>query len=192
MSQDKDQSMNSESDLPREWDISGEGDPESNLALQEKVAKLEGELAEANSRALRTMADFQNYQKRSYSNEQIAKATGAAGVINGVVSVIDHFDLALQQDTSKVTAEQIAAGVKVIREELLRTLQQQGLSVINPKPGDEFVPGIHEAIMQQKADGIGPGKVVATFQSGYSLAGAAAGGGDKVIRPAKVSVSPTE
>lgn len=184
--------MNSESDLPREWDISGEGDPESNLALQEKVAKLESELAEANSRALRTMADFQNYQKRSYSNEQIAKATGAASVINGVVSVIDHFDLALQQDTSKVTAEQIAAGVKVIREELLRTLQQQGLSVINPKPGDEFVPGIHEAIMQQKADGIGPGKVVATFQAGYSLAGAAAGGGDKVIRPAKVSVSPTE
>jgi len=184
--------MNSESDIPQEWEIPSEGDPETNLALQEKVTKLESEVAEANSRALRTMADFQNYQKRSFSNEQIAKATGAASVISGVVTIIDHFDLALQQDTSKVTAEQLATGVKVIRDELLRTLQQQGLSVINPKPGDEFIPGIHEAIMQQKADGIGPGKVVATFQSGYSLAGAAAGGGDKVIRPAKVSVSPAD
>lgn len=192
MTQGTNQGMNSESDSPREWEIPEEGDPESNLALQEKVAKLEAELAEANSRALRTMADFQNYQKRSYTNEQIARATGAAGVVQGVVTVIDHFDLALQQDTGKVSAEQIASGVKVIREELLRTLQQQGLSVINPKPGDEFVPGIHEAIMQQKAEGIGPGKVVATFQAGYSLAGAGAGGGDKVLRPAKVSVSPAE
>lgn len=192
MTQGTNQGMNSESDSPREWEIPEEGDPESNLALQEKVAKLEAELAEANSRTLRTMADFQNYQKRSYTNEQIARATGAASVVQGVVTVIDHFDLALQQDTSKVSAEQIASGVKVIREELLRTLQQQGLSVISPKPGDEFVPGIHEAIMQQKAEGIGPGKVVATFQSGYSLAGAGAGGGDKVIRPAKVSVSPAE
>lgn len=184
--------MNSESDNPQEWEIPEEGDPESNLALQERVSKLEADLAEANSRALRTMADFQNYQKRSYSNEQIAKATGVAGVVQGIVSVIDHFDLALQQDTSKVTAEQIVSGVKVIREELLRVLQQQGLKIINPKPGDEFVPGIHEAIMQQKADGIEPGRVVATFQAGYSLAGAAAGGGDKVLRPAKVSVSPAE
>ena len=175
-----------------EWDISDAAPIEGGVSseLQAKVTKLEQDLAEANSRALRAMADFQNYQKRSLMNESIAKASGVAGVVTGVVTVLDHFDLALQQDMSKVTAEQLIGGVKVIREELIRVLQLHGVGIVNPKPGDDFVPGIHEAIMQQQADGIAPGKVVATFQAGYTLAGGAAGGGERVLRPAKVSVAP--
>ncbi len=176
-----------------EWDISDAAPIEGGVSseLQAKVTKLEQDLAEANSRALRAMADFQNYQKRSIMNESIAKASGVAGVVTGVVTVLDHFDLALQQDMSKVTAEQLIGGVKVIREELIRVLQLHGVGIVNPKPGDDFVPGIHEAIMQQQSDGIAPGKVVATFQAGYTLAGGAAGGGERVLRPAKVSVAPT-
>jgi molecular chaperone GrpE len=176
-----------------EWDISDAAPLEGGVSseLQAKVTKLEQDLAEANSRALRAMADFQNYQKRSIMNESIAKASGVAGVVTGVVTVLDHFDLALQQDTTKVTAEQLIGGVKVIREELIRVLQLHGVGIVNPKPGDDFVPGIHEAIMQQQAEGIAPGKVVATFQAGYTLAGGAAGGGERVLRPAKVSVAPT-
>lgn len=175
-----------------EWDISDAAPIEGGVSseLQAKVTKLEQDLAEANSRALRAMADFQNYQKRSLMNESIAKASGVAGVVTGVVTVLDHFDLALQQDMSKVTAEQLIGGVKVIREELIRVLQLHGVGIVNPKPGDDFVPGIHEAIMQQQSDGIAPGKVVATFQAGYTLAGGAAGGGERVLRPAKVSVAP--
>lgn len=175
-----------------EWDISDAAPIEGGVSseLQAKVTKLEQDLAEANSRALRAMADFQNYQKRSLMNESIAKASGVAGVVTGVVTVLDHFDLALQQDMSKVTAEQLIGGVKVIREELIRVLQLHGVGIVNPKPGDDFVPGIHEAILQQQADGIAPGKVVATFQAGYTLAGGAAGGGERVLRPAKVSVAP--
>lgn len=175
-----------------EWDISDAAPIEGGVSseLQAKVTKLEQDLAEANSRALRAMADFQNYQKRSLMNESIAKASGVAGVVTGVVTVLDHFDLALQQDMSKVTAEQLIGGVKVIREELIRVLQLHGVGIVNPKPGEDFVPGIHEAIMQQQSDGIAPGKVVATFQAGYTLAGGAAGGGERVLRPAKVSVAP--
>lgn len=176
-----------------EWDISDAAPLEGGASseLQAKVTKLEQDLAEANSRALRAMADFQNYQKRSLMNESIAKASGVAGVVTGVVTVLDHFDLALQQDMTKVTAEQLIGGVKVIREELIRVLQLHGVGIVSPKPGDDFVPGIHEAIMQQPAEGIAPGKVVATFQAGYTLAGGAAGGGERVLRPAKVSVAPT-
>lgn len=198
MNANADQNQGSPSDdaneIPQhEWDISDAAPIEGGVSseLQAKVTKLEQDLAEANSRALRAMADFQNYQKRSLMNESIAKASGVAGVVTGVVTVLDHFDLALQQDTTKVTAEQLIGGVKVIREELIRVLQLHGVGIVNPKPGDDFVPGIHEAIMQQQAEGIAPGKVVATFQAGYTLAGGAAGGGERVLRPAKVSVAPS-
>jgi molecular chaperone GrpE (heat shock protein) len=54
------------------------------------------------------------------------------------------------------------------------------------------VPGIHEAIMQQAAEGVEPGHVAATLQTGYVLAGGGGGGGERVLRPAKVSVAARE
>jgi hypothetical protein len=63
-----------------------------------------------------------------------------------------------------------------------------GVGLIAPSPNDEFVPGRHEAVMQQPADGIQPGRVVACFQPGYTLA--IPGGTERVLRPAKVAVSP--
>lgn len=159
---------------------------DKEMELQARVEQLEAALTEAETRYLRALADFQNFQKRAWNNEQQARAEGVAKVISAVVGVIDHFDLALTQDTSKATAEQIVGGVRVIRDELLKALQMQGVGVINPGPGEEFVPGRHEAIMQQAVDGVEAGRVAATFQAGYTIN---VGASERVIRPAKVSVA---
>jgi molecular chaperone GrpE len=74
------------------------------------------------------------------------------------------------------------AGVRVIRDELIKTLGRHGVGLINPARGEEFQPGRHEAIMQKSEADLAPGHVVMTFQSGYTL-------GDRVLRPAKVAVS---
>jgi molecular chaperone GrpE len=154
--------------------------------LEARIAELEAALEQEKSRNLRLMADFQNYQRRALSNEDVAKQQGAAGVVQSVVQVIDHFDLALGQDTSKASAEQIVEGVRVIREELLRALARHGVAPMSPGPNDEFVPGRHEAIMQQQAAGVESGRVAATLQAGYVVRDAS---GERVIRPAKVSVA---
>ncbi|HYF15298.1 MAG TPA: nucleotide exchange factor GrpE [Phycisphaerales bacterium] len=151
-----------------------------------RIAELEAALEQEKSRNLRLMADFQNYQRRALANEDVAKQQGASGVVQSIVGVIDHFDLALGQDTSKASAEQIVEGVRVIREELLRALARHGVSPMSPGPNDEFVPGRHEAIMQQEAPGVGKGRVAATLQAGYVVRDAS---GERVIRPAKVSVA---
>jgi molecular chaperone GrpE len=104
-----------------------------------------------------------------------------------VVNVLDHFDMALNQDLQKASPEQIISGVKVIREELFKTLQQHGVIMISPQKNEEFVPGRHEAVMQQAAEDVAPGHVVATFRIGYAMA---IPGGERVLRPAQVSVSP--
>lgn len=150
---------------------------------QQRIAQLEGELMEANQRYLRSIADFQNYQKRSHANEQVARQSGISSVVTHVASVIDHFDLALNQDTSKASAQQIVDGVKVIREELLRAMQRVGVQIINPQPNDDFTPGTHEAIMQMSAEGVESGRVSRTFQPGFAM-------GERLIRPAKVAVAP--
>jgi len=160
---------------PETFDMAGEPD---------RCAQLQAELDEAKSRALRVMADFQNYQRRALQNEVQAKRDGIASTVASVVPVLDHFDIALGHDAGSATAEQVMEGVRVIREELLKALTQHGVSVIFPKPNDDFEPGRHEAIMQRPADGVDQGRIVQTFQAGYVL------GTDRVLRPAKVVVSP--
>jgi molecular chaperone GrpE len=159
--------------------------------LQARIGQLESELEDARARALRLMADFQNYQRRALQNEIVAKQQGIGALAGGVVTVLDHFDTALGQTTGNAGAEQVLEGLRLIRDELLKVLNQHGVSVLNPQPGDLFEPGKHEAVMQQTAEGVEPGHVVSTFQSGYMLAGSG-GVSERVLRPAKVVVAPTE
>jgi molecular chaperone GrpE len=155
--------------------------------LVAELEKLRAERDEHNQRYLRTLADFQNYQRRALQNEQSARVEGMSKVVERVFGVLDHFDLALTQDTSKASAEQIVQGVKLIRDEFSKVLASLGVGVISPRANEEFVPGRHEAVMQQPAEGVEPGRVVACFQPGYTLNSPA---GERVLRAAKVSVSP--
>ncbi|MBK9187539.1 MAG: nucleotide exchange factor GrpE [Phycisphaerales bacterium] len=161
--------------------------PDEGAELAQRLAELEAELEDAKNRALRTMADFQNFQRRSTQNEIVARAQGVQAVASSVAGVIDHFDIALNQDLSKGGVEQLIAGMRAIREELLKALGQHRVAPIMPRPGDVFQPGQHEAVMQQAAEGIEPGQVVATLQAGYQISDTL---GTRVIRPAKVSVAP--
>ncbi len=151
--------------------------------LQRRIDALELERDEARSQALRSLADFQNFQRRALQNEAEAKRQGVTSVLSSVLPVLDHFDLALTQATPDDASRRIMDGVRVIRQELVRALEVHGVSLINPQPNDPFDPNRHSAIMQQPGDSVESGNVSACFQPGYVL-------GDRVIRSAKVAVAP--
>ncbi len=160
--------------------------------LTQRAAELEQQFADAQSKYLRSLADFQNFQRRASLNELEAKSQGRSQVVSSLLGVLDNFDLALNTDTAAASADQVIAGVRVIREELLRVLQSHGVGVINPQRGEEFDPNIHQAVVQQEADDLGPGRIVSTLQTGYTLNTTIPGGPpqQRVIRPAMVAVKP--
>jgi molecular chaperone GrpE len=171
-------------DMPRPEDMSADADL---AALMDRLGAMESELEAAKSRSMRLMADFQNFQRRAANNEVVAKQSGISSVATSVVGVLDHFDVALRQDLDRASAQQILEGVRVIREELLRSLSKHGVAIIEPRPNDEFRPGIHEAVMQQPMEGVESGCVSMCLQPGYVLR---EGDAERVIRAAKVSVAP--
>lgn len=138
---------------------------------------------EHQSRLLRAVADHQNYQRRAVNNEREARELAVRGVVTSLIPLIDQFEMALMQDPAKVSAETIAMGVRMIRDEFLRVLGNYGVAPIAPKVGDEFNPGDHEAMMQQPAEGVAPGNISMVMSTGYKL-------GERVVRPAKVGVAP--
>ncbi len=159
------------------------GVPGHDEDMHAQVLRLSQERDDAVTQWKRALADFQNYQRRALQNEQEAKKQGTTSVLMSVLPVLDHFDLALTQQTPDEASKKILHGVQVIRAELLRVLENHGVTVLNPKPNDEFDPNRHSAIMQQAVEGVLPGHVSATFQPGYAM-------GERVIRSAKVAVAP--
>ncbi|MEQ8770610.1 MAG: nucleotide exchange factor GrpE [Phycisphaerales bacterium] len=164
------------------------GELEAPAGAEEIVAALTAALAERDeqfAKLQRAVADHQNFQRRAGINEREARTQALTGVVQSIIPVLDNFELALGQDLEKATAQQIAGGVTVIRDELLRVLSTYGVTKIDPQVGDEFDPMEHEAMLQQPAEGVGPGRIAAALGVGYKL-------GERVVRPAKVAVVPGE
>lgn len=151
--------------------------------LEHQIEQMALERDNALAARQRALADYANFQRRAADNEERARRETAARVIRALLPVLDHFDLALHQKLEDVSVEQLAGGVQIVREELVRALENQGVSRIAPEPGEEFNPSYHEAMMPQPSEDIPPNHIVATLQPGYAL-------GQVVLRPAKVTVAP--
>ena len=149
------------------------------------IDELRRQVDERQSAYLRALADFQNFQRRAGENELRAKDRGVAQVARALLPVLEQMDLALGHDLTAMDSVKLAGAVDMIRRELLKALEGQGITRVDPRPGDEFDPMQHEAVMQQAAEGIEPGHIASCFQAGYRF-------GDVPLRPAKVAVTPKE
>ncbi len=164
-----------------------EGDPDATADLIDQITAERDEAImswkQSQSDYQRALADYQNFQRRAAQNETEAHRQGVTSVLGSILPVLDHFDLALSQKPTDESGTKILEGVRVIRSELIRALENHGITLLNPQPNDEFDPNKHSAITQMAADGVEPGRVSFTMQPGYML-------GDRVIRSAKVGVAP--
>lgn len=149
----------------------------------EHIAQLEQERDEAVDKYKRSLADFQNFQRRSIQSEQQAREQAVAGVVQSLLPVMDHFQLALEQDLSQTNVEQFAQGMRIVRDELHKALQMHGLSRIEVKVGEPFDPKLHDAVAHVPGEGVEAGHVSNVTQQGYRL-------GERVLRAAKVTVAP--
>lgn len=146
-----------------------------------RLAQAQQEISELKGKLIRWQADLQNVQRRAAREVLEARQNADADFAKAMLQVLDHFDMALTVDPSKVDAKSLMDGVKITYDELKKVLANRGIESYDPT-GKPFDPHHHEAVMQEASDKHPPMTVVQTFQQGYKI-------GDRVLRPAKVKVS---
>ena len=147
---------------------------ENTLSVEDQLRL---ELQEANESKLRALADFKNFQRRSLENETRAAESGMVRVVRAVLPAVEQMNMAISHGGDAAVIE----GFKMALGELMKGLAECGVSIIEPKQGDEFDPQKHEAMMREEVEGVETDHVVSMMQTGYAL-------GDTVLQPAKVSV----
>lgn len=157
----------------------GNSNAKENDAREDPLEKAEKEVAELKDKYLRTLAEFDNYKKRTLKEKAELILNGSEKTVVAVLPVLDDFERALKDESNDPKA--IKEGVKMIFNKFVKTLEGLGVKKIDTD-GKDFDTDYHEAVAMVPGQGDDKkGKVIDCVQTGYTL-------NDKVIRHAKVAV----
>jgi molecular chaperone GrpE len=145
----------------------------------DELARAKAEAAEYRDHLQRLQAEFENYRKRMTRAQERLVDAELQRFVQGLLEVVDEFDLALIAAERQPDFEAFRKGVELVYAKLAETLRAEGLERIDAE-GKPFDPQEHEAMMQT-GDGEGEPTVAEVFRQGYRLRGT-------VIRPASVRV----
>lgn len=146
-------------------------------ASESEADKISAELEETKDRLLRTMAEYDNFRKRSAREKDALRADIISNVTSKFLPVMDNLERALGADC---TDENYKNGVRMIYDSFMETLTGLGVEEIE-SDGKAFDPNLHQAVQRVSEGDAESGMIVQTFAKGYKI-------GDKVIRFAVVAV----
>ena len=143
------------------------------------LEKLQQENEKLKDQLLRTIAEFDNFRKRTTKEKSDLILNGGKKTVTAILPVLDDFERALEDGSTDVEA--VKAGMQMIFNKFIKTLEGMGVKKIDTQKAD-FNTDYHEAVAM--VPGMGDenkGKVIDCVQTGYTM-------NDEVIRHAKVAV----
>lgn len=158
-----------------------ETETETEDAETDPLEKAQQEIEELKDKYLRAVAEFDNYRKRTLKERTELILNGGEKVITAILPIVDDMERAIENGKKTDEPDVLREGMELICQKFLKTLEAQGVSVIDTDDTD-FNTDVHEAVAM--VPGMGDdkkGKVIDCLQKGYKL-------NDKVIRHAKVAV----
>ncbi len=151
------------------------------LAARTENEQLEKQLDELKGQLARSVADLENFRRRSRKEKEDAVRFASVSLVESLLPVLDNFERALDAADGNEEAKGLLDGVEMVYRQLLQALSNSGLSLIEAV-GMPFDPHIHNAVMQVESTEHDSGIIVEELQSGYRYH-------DRVIRPTMVKVS---
>ncbi len=158
----------------------------SKKELEERVLELESSLSQSETRAKeylsdaqRSKAELENYRKRMLREQTRIIEQANRSFMAALLPVIDNLEMALESCGDR--KDRLAQGVRMVYEQMMALLEQEGLEEINPH-GHRFDPEVCEAVMAIVSDDHEDETVVEVHQKGYKYKGS-------LLRPARATVS---
>jgi molecular chaperone GrpE len=165
-----------------------DGAPEAPDAGEESLDGLRSELeartreaAEARDRYVRTLAEFDNYRRRTGREREDWRRQAQEELLREILPVLDNFDRALAAAPTPDADRAFRTGVELIHRNFLAALERVGVRPF-VAVGESFDPTRHEAVGRVERHDVADHTVVSEALRGYLVQ-------DRVLRPAQVVVA---
>jgi len=138
------------------------------------------QLREHKDKYLRALAEMDNLRKRFIKEKAELQKYANEKLILNILPVVDNFERAIKAAEDSDSIKHLLGGVKLILRQLMDILERAGVKSFE-SVGEKFDPYKHEALLATESTEHDPSTILEEIEKGYLL-------GDKVIRPAKVTV----
>lgn len=139
------------------------------------------QIEELTDRLRRTMAEFDNFRKRTEKEKSAMFEIGAKDIVERILPVIDNFERGLSSMPEDMKGTPFASGMEMIYKQLLKNLEDAGVKPIEAV-GKPFDPNFHNAVMHVEDENLGENVVAQELQKGYMYR-------DSVVRHSMVQVA---
>ena len=173
-------------DLNQDTTQEESNEPQEQLQQAEEETQTEEEnlaqqLEELKDKYLRTVAEFENFKRRTLKEKTELILNGGEKAITAILPIIDDMERAIENAHKQECVDAVEEGWELTYKKLLSTLEGMGVKKIEVD-GKDFDVDFHEAVAM--VPGMGDdkkGKIIDCVQTGYTL-------NDKVIMHAKVAL----
>ena len=177
-----------EAEIPENAEEKVESGDESNNSSDSNesdekspLEKAQEQIDELKDKYLRSVAEFDNYRKRTLKEKAELILNGSEKAVGAVLPILDDMERAIANGEKTDDPQVLREGISLIYAKFQKVLESLGVKEIETADAD-FDTDVHEAIAM--VPGMGDdkkGKVLDCVQKGYKL-------NEKVIRHAKVAV----
>lgn len=159
-----------------------------NSSMKKELDSIRNELdekkklcAEYLDKLQRTVADYDNFKKRTIKEKEALYVDAVCDVAGAFVPVMDNVERALQALPADDTAQCMKEGVEMVFRQFSEAFKSIGIEVIKAL-NEQFDPMLHNAVMHVEDESMGHNTVIEEFQKGYKYK-------DRIIRHSMVKVA---
>ena len=136
-------------------------------APEKKKDPKDEKIDELNDKLRRSMAEFDNYRKRTDKEKSAMYEIGAKDVIEKILPIVDNFERGLNTIPEDAKGTAFAEGMEKIYKQFVKTLDDLGVKPIEAV-GKPFDPNFNNAVMHGEDENLGENVVAAELQKGYT------------------------
>ena len=144
----------------------------------------EARAKEAQDRAVRLQADWENYRRRTAAERLAEQSRATEKLVSALLPVVDDIERAIDHARSQELSDdfkQFVDGVDAVHSKLMGVFEHEGVTPIDPK-GEPFDPLEHQAVGRVEDPDQYDETVNDVYQKGYRMA-------DRILRSAMVTVT---
>ncbi len=153
---------------------------EEPAAEEDVLAAKDQEIKAAVERYQRTMAEFDNFRKRTVKEKSTMYENGAKEVLEKLLPIVDNFERAFDVATDDHKEDPFVKGIDMIYKQFMSMLDDLDVHEIEAL-NQPFDPDLHHAVQHDTSDDHDENTVAAVFQKGYTYK-------DAVLRYSMVKV----
>ncbi len=145
--------------------------------LEKQLEESKAELAAANDKYMRMIAEYDNYRRRTAKEKDGIYADAYTDALKGILPILDN----LERAVGVSEAEALQKGLSMTLKGAEDALAKMGVTSFGQK-GETFDPEKHNAVMHIEDEQFGESEITEVYQKGYAK-------GDKILRFAMVIVA---